>query len=1049
MKNCILSICLFLLGLSASAQDFTVNGTVKDDKGQPVIGAVVMVEGNQSKGAVTDINGTYVLSGVSPKDILNFSCIGYKTASMAIEGRRTVDAVMAEDSKLLDEAVVIGYGAMKRSDLTGSVTSVRVDEENASRSTSVDQLLQGRAAGVQVISNSSSPDAGVSIRIRGLSSFNGGSEPLYVVDGVIINASSNSESLISDLTTEESNGLLGINPQDIASMEILKDASATAIYGSQGANGVVLITTKNAKKDRTTVSFNAGITIGRVNKHMDMLDFDEFVNYIMDIGRNDVAAKIYENPSTREGLKVIPTDWQDYTLRTSVSQRYFLSVSGRPGNTVYRLSMGYSDKQGLIRNTGVKQLTMRLNLDWNINKNLKIGTKTNVAWIKSQMTQGANASSISSGNSMTRSMLTYHPYATEDELSEDPDDDDEINYTTGPDRWLKYFTNNRTQVKFTPSLYLEWKIVPWLTFKTSAGADYQSLSYDKFRGIQISRVNGSTGAVSLGDSFRVNWYNMFMVDKRFGGHNISGTIGSTTTYSTKGTQTVQAWYIEQDASQSASLNGSVSPYNSLSYSETTNAIQSFLARAVYNYRDRYVLTATIRTDGSSRFQGKNKWATFPSFAAAWRMSEENWFRSRAVSMVKFRLGWGRVGNQAIPAYRTLPIFTTSTISDHSPYNETGYLRGTYLSYISNPDLKWETTEQVNGGVDLGFFKGRLTLSADVYYKMTKDLLQSKNISRTSGYSSMWVNQGDVSNRGVELTIEGVPVKTKDIEWTLGGNISFNQNKITNIGADIQTQEIYLSEGNKQVCNFFWGSMMRSSTATTSVLNIFVEGQPMGMFYGFKTLGVVKEGEDWPGIGSSSADRAKPGDVKYVDINGNGYIDDDDRTLIGNPNPLFTFGFNTSFTWKNLSISADFNGSYGNKIYNNNLYVDLNTLPTSTVVVNVKRTAYIDAWSPKNPDGTQPRLQYDDQYISDRYIEDGSFLRMSNLSLSYRIPIKKKNFFLRAMSLGASVGNVFVLTKYSQWDPEVNSYGSDITRMGVDSGSYPGQRSYSFDLKFTF
>ena len=315
---------------------------------------------------------------------------------------------------------------------------------------------------------------------------------------------------------------------------------------------------------------------------------------------------------------------------------------------------------------------------------------------------------------------------------------------------------------------------------------------------------------------------------------------------------------------------------------------------------------------------------------------------------------------------------------------------------------------------------------------------------------MWVNQGNISNKGMEFTINAIPVKTKNFEWQLGGNISFNRNKIENIGSDIQTAEIYLSPEHKELCNFFWGSTLKSSTSTQSILNIFIEGQPMGLFYGMKSLGIVQLGEEWPAIGTDPHAKAKAGDIKYMDIDGDGCITENDRTIIGNPNPDFSFGFNTSFTWKDISVSADFNGVFGNDIYNYNLKADLNTNPTTTTLRNVRSAAYFEAWRIGKPSNTYPRLLYDDDFLSDRFVEDGSFLRLSNLTLSYTLNLnKKKSKILHRIIFSGSIGNVFVITKYSQWDPEVNSYGSDIGRYGIDAGSYPAQRTYSFDIKFTF
>lgn len=1040
--------------VSAAVFAQKISGTVRDSKGEPVIGAVVMVEGDTATGSITDVDGKYNMVLPKGKDFsLVASCIGFKTSTQKTGGRAVVDFVLEEDKLLLDEVVVVGYGSMRKSDLTGSVASVKIDEDEAGRSTSLDQMLQGRASGVQVLSNNASPDAGVSIRIRGLGTFEGGSEPLYVVDGIIINGASSSVNQMSaggteNSSNEEINGLMGINPQDIANIEILKDASATAIYGSLGANGVVLITTKVAGKEKPTVSFNTGVSVSTVSNHIPMLTFDEYCDYLSARGRS--LSSLFENPETRTGLKVQPVDWQKYTLRPAVSQRYYLSVSGRPKTLSYLMSLGYNDNQGIMKNSGSKQLTLRLNLDKTIGKKLTIGTKTGFGFIKSDLTSSANAKVSGSASSLTRSLLLYRPYMSLDkDEDEDQIDPEEEEVSSGPDRWLKHFTNTREEFRVTPSLYLDWKILKWLSFKSTIGADYRNTEIQKFKANKISTQNGSFASVSETERLRYNWDNVLNFHhKFFGGHTLNATLGASISKSISVSNMSEAWRIQQDRVGFPSINSGVAPYTNLQHDVTQYSLASFIARAIYNYKDRYVLTATYRLDGSSRFQGSNKWASFPSFAFAWRASSEPWFKVDFIETAKLRLGWGQVGNQAIPSYRTMSNYSGGVIGDHTPGNASMTQVAIYNSNIANRNLRWETTQQLNAGIDLGFFKGRLTFSMDLYDKQTKDLLQSKNIALSSGFSTMYVNQGNVLNRGIELSLDAVPVKIGDFEWSLGGNISFNRGRITYIGDGIERKEIYLTPDNKQTCNFFWGETIRSSTSNIAVLNIFIEGQPMGQFYGFKALGVVQEGEDWPGVASSGG-KAKPGDVKYMDINGNGVIDDDDRTIIGNPNPDFTYGFNTSLSWKGLTVTASFNGSFGNDVYNANNFTEYNTSKSGSRPYNVRREAFFEAWSPTHTNTVFPRLEYTDDFISDRYVDNGSYLRLANLSIRYDFRFRNKNLFIKGVGAGVSAGNLFVVTKYGGWDPEVNSFGSDLKRMGVDMGSYPNSRSFSLDLKFTF
>lgn len=1051
MKKIALIMTMLLLAVQMEAQ-VRIRGTVVDSKGGAVPGAGVLVEGT-AVGTVTLDDGSFTIEIPSGSKMLSVSSLGYKT--LTIEARPVMKIVLEEDLAALDEVVVVGYGAMRRSDLTGSVASVSIDEDMAVHSSSVTDLLQGHAAGVQVSTSSASPDAGISVRIRGLSSFtSGSSEPLYVVDGIIINGNSSAETVQSNAgldssNADETNGLMGLNPQDIANIEVLKDASATAIYGSMGANGVILITTKTSNKEKPVIRYNAGVDVAMAYKKMPMLSFDEFVDYTVASGREQLLSRLYEDPQNRTGLLVQPMDWQDYMLRTAVSQRHYLSLSGRPKGMPYFFSLGYNHKEGIVKNTGVDQFTGRLNLEKSLPGNVKVGTKTSFAFISSSLVSGANASRATAAASMMRSMLAYRPYINQGADEESDVDYDEETYTSSPVKWLKDFSSTRKEFRLTPSLYVEWKILPWLTFKSTAGADFKSSEFNRWKGRSISRDNGTTGASLHYDLFNWNWDNMLMVNKKFGRHSISGTLGSATSSSLKVTNKIEGWQIWQDrGGLDTSLNSAVAPYTALDYIRYKTALQSFFVRGVYNYRDRYVLTATYRLDGSSKFQGRNKWASFPSFAAAWRLSEEPWFQAPVISMTKLRLGWGMVGNQAISAYKTLDTYDTTTIPDHNPGNDSRALVALYPNVLANRNLKWETTQQLNAGIDMGFWRGRLTFSIDAYLKDTKDLLQTINIAKSAGFTTMAVNSGSVRNMGLEFTLEAVPYRSRDLEWTIGGNISLNRGKITSIGEFMNNGTLYLTPDNPQTVNYFYGSYLRATTGSTGILNYFIEGQPMGLFYGFVYDGVAKSEGDGPRIGENGG-QLQPGDARYLDINGNGYIDDDDRTVIGDPNPDFTFGLSTKFIWKGLSVSVMFNGAVGGDIYNLNNWSDFRAVYASESPVNIRREAFVNAWSPENPEGTFPRLGYDstDRY-SDRCVEDGSYLRLSNLSVSYNIPMKK-NWIIKGLNVGVTGGNLLVVTNYSGWDPDVNSFGSDIRRIGVDMGSYPAARSISADIKFTF
>lgn len=1052
-----------LFSVSMFAQGTVVTGRITDKEGNPLPDAVVMLSGSTTVATVSDINGYYKITVPdAAKAKLTASMISFKTAEKAVMGKAKVDFILEEDKKFLDEVVVVGYGAMRRSDLTGSVTSVAIKEEDAGQSNSIDQLLQGKAAGVQVISNSAAPDAAVNIRIRGMSSLTGSSEPLYVVDGVILTGS-NSSSMLSyggdnSDADEASNALMGLNPRDIASIEILKDASATAIYGSEGANGVVLITTKMAKTEKPYMSLSIGMDYTTMYKRYDMLSFDEYVDYLetntANSGSRNILNRIYDgyqSPDNRGTLKVTPVDWQDYSLRNTIRQRYYFNVSGNPKTLYYNFSLGYNKNEGIVKTTGSNQLTMRLNLEKSISKKFKVGAKLNFSNIDSKGQQGANGGRQFASSSMMRSLLISKPYYSGnlddyDEADEDWDTIDEDSKST-PNRWIKDSYNNRFEYRFTPNIYANWKINKVFDLKITAGADWRMTQRTKWKGASINRTaGGATASINNDEALRWNADAMLNFKKTIGrGHNISGTLGATYTSSFSSSQSMLGYNIKHYELKSDVINSA--PNTMFAYSETQSTTMSAFLRLIYNYKDRYVITSTLRTDGSSRFKGKNKFSWFPSFAAAWRINQEPWFRVDAISMAKLRLGWGQVGNAGVSPYQTYVTYSSNKYPSHDPSSDSGYTVGIIPTNIANPNLKWETTQQWNLGIDVGFWKGRLAFSMDLYDKMTYDLLNSKQIAITSGFSSMWVNQGVISNRGLEFSINAVPVKVKDFEWGIDGNISFNRNKIINIGTDSEGEGIYLHNDELTQCNYYLGAQVGSGRYFGKCVNIFAEGYPIGLFYGIRTDGIVQEG-DCPGF--KSGDSKGPGSIKYCDLNGNGFIDDDDRTIIGDPNPDFTFGFSTDFTWKRLTFSMAFNGSYGNDICNSNLNQLMDTQYSG--LYNIRRDVFYNAWTPQNKNAKMPALgkyvsNVDSQWFSSINVEDGSYLRLAKISLSYKIPIKKA--FIRNINIGASVNNVYVWTNYSGWDPDVNSFGSNMKRIGIDNGSYPSSRMFCFDLRFAF
>ena len=1061
-KKVLASLAALIMVSIVSYAQQTVRGTVKDTNGDPVPGVAVMLKGSTTIATISDINGAYTLTlpSETKNPVLYVSCLGFKEKNIEISGRGVIDIVLQEDTEELEDAGVIGYGSTRKSDLTGAVSSVKVSDDEKARTGSLDQLLQGRAAGVQVVSNNAAPDAGVSVRIRGLSSFFGNNEPLYVIDGIIMNPTGMNEAVLSvgadnEGTEEAVNGLMGLSPQDIANIEILKDASATAIYGALGANGVVLITTKTAQKDRPTVNFSSGVDISHRYKRIDILSFDEYITFLekqnaAGISTDALLASIYDNPADRSGLKVTPRDWQDYVFRTVVGQRYHLSITGRPKSTTYAFSVNYIGRDGIIKNSGVKSISMRLNIEKSIFRGFKVGTKSNLAYIYSNQTQSSGKATAAT--SLMRSVLTFRPYEAINPDAE-PDEDYELddvdnNSRSGPDKWLNDYQNTRKEFRATPSFYAWAKIAENTTFKSTIGADYRDSERAKFKSSRINSTSeGSVGAIGSYRYLTWNWDNTINYKYNKRGHNLNMIAGSAFSERNSYIQSVQGWNINQYRGLAESI--STAPNASIVYDESMARTLSFFVRGIYNWRDRYVLTATYRADGSSKFQGTNKWAGFPSLAFAWRMNEESWFNSSIISQAKLRLGWGRVGNQAIANYQTLSNYSNSIYADHTADNVSGYSVGIVPANLANPNLKWETTEQTNVGLDLSFWHGYLVLNVDAYNKVTFDLLQSKRIATSSGFTTMYVNEGVVRNRGIEFSMEATALKTRDLEWRLNGNISFNRNAILSINETANKSKVYLDENTQIDAVYFYGASVGSSNYANSSASIFMVGYPMCLFYGYKTDGIVQVGETGPALLDGGA-LAQPGHLKMHDTNGNGYIDADDRMIIGNPNPKFTFGFGTELSYKNLTLSVSCNGSYGNDIINVN---NMRETDTAQKNHNILRAAMYDSWTPENPDAKYWAIgsisSTETRALKDIDLEDGSYLRVANVSLSYDFPIRKDAKVLRGLSFGLSAANLLIFTKYSGWDPDVNSFGSNVMKMGADSGSYPSARTFSADVKFTF
>lgn len=1034
---------LIALLMPLSLQAIVVEGVVVDENKEPVIGAVVKLKGKAKLGTTTDMDGKFSLDipdADLKEGILVISYVGYETKRMHLKGRSVVSAELAPESKELDEVVVVGYGSMKKSDLTGSLTSVKAKDSEAASATSFDKLLQGKAAGVFVTTGSAAPGGSASVRIRGTGSLRGDNSPLYVIDGNIISDLGDTTDPMAAGTNsgnsrqQAQNPLASISPQDIESIEVLKDASATAIYGSQGANGVILITTKRGKTSRPSVTVSANVTFSKMSKEIPVLGFDDYLAF-----RNDPVYIKDGDPLSGDGL--VPVNWQHNVTRVSVSQNYRASISGKSNKTGYFLALGYADQKGVIRKTGVNKYDIRVNLDQEINDYLSLKSSSSFSHVKTNMTSGTDKLA-NTRTSIVRQMISYKPYINPSQMGEDESDYDEN--LTSPEVWFTDYDDNSREDMFNTSLSLDYKVLKWLTIRAKGGVVYKNKSRSMWYGKKTfngAQANGKAGLAEMTSNF-YNAELMAMFNHKFDKKNsINGTFGIV--YDDKQVKqtgiTGEDFFSESLRADGISQAAKQYPFK---LEKIGQQLFSVLARAIYNYDNRYLFTATFRADGSSKFDSKNRFSYFPSFAGAWRMNHESWLRDvKWISNLKLRAGWGKVGNQAISPYQTLTSYSnvTGVTGDGQPNP------GIIPSRIPNPNLKWETSEQYNVGVDFGVFDNRLSFVVDAYIKNTRDLLQEVATPYSSGYKTMYVNNGKIQNTGLEISIEGTPYTSKKWDVNVGANISFTSNKIKQLGMAPSDFGMLHNEVG------YWGQNVGNNTYTKFPANVFLVNHSIGLFMGYQTNGILQqELYDSPEYQQKPLEmngtKLQPGDILYVDQNGDGVIDGKDRVVIGNPNPDFTFALNASARYSNFTLSMVFNGVVGNDIINANLIDETDVKNANN---NVRKDAYFKAWTAENCSNAYPRLGYQPMgVLNDRYVENGSYLRLAQLSLDYRLNFKKSKL-IKGLTLNFTASNVFTITNYSGYDPDVNTFVNSADLMGVDLTSYPSARNFTFGVIANF
>lgn len=994
--------------MNVAQQQQTVKGIVKGPDGLPVIAANISQKGTNNA-TITDLYGNFTLNITGQHPVLVISYIGYVTTEVNVSGRAFIEVVLQEDVEALDEVVVVGYGTMRKKDVTGAVSSVRTEDITKNATSNVMQAIAGKMSGVQVVQNSGTPGGDVSILIRGVGTINDAS-PLYVIDGVPV-----------------SGGMWYLNPNDVESIDVLKDASATAIYGSRGANGVVMVTTKQAQEGHTEINFDYSYGIQHTAKTYDMLNASQYAALHNEM-RTNAGPEYSLNPafSDPESLGT-GTDWMDAIFRTAPMQKVNLSMLGGNQKISHATSLGYYTQDGIMKNSSYNRLSLQSNISSKIVSNVTVRANVNLS------AENRRTQPVSTVIQNAMRILPSIPIQDENGEYAGPTGNAEWNGNAlNPVAIINEQNYRMKGFRMLSNISLEWEIIKGLKFKTTGGAelgyDYNNSYIPKYKwGMNESKNTMQT--VSSAYEQLYLWDNTLNYDKSFGKHRINAMAGTSyqeykkESVSASGSGRASELTTELDNATKATDVGG----NSLRW-----ALMSYMARLHYSYDDRYLVTATFRADGSSKFGKDNRFGYFPSFAAAWNIGNESFMQSvKPISQLKLRAGYGQTGNQNIGAYAFADKLSVNGVYNFGSQRgfESNLVNLIYPYLLSNPSVKWEAVEQYNVGVDIGFLKNRIVANLDFYVKNTRDMLTKKPVPQTSGTSleqADWppVNIGKVLNRGFEFTIN-----TKnfvgEFKWETNLNMSFNHNEVVSIGGP-------------EILNG---------------VSLIREGQPINSFYGYKLGGVYQTLDEvftGPVMENRAADKAShnpykntsPGDMWFVDVDGNGEINDLDRTVIGNPSPDCIFGFNNTFSYKNFDLSIFFQGALGNQVWNG-----VRASHESMNSTYNQLASTLERWTGEGTSSSMPRAIYADpnnnSRASTRWLENGSYAKLKNLTFGYTLPENWTNRAkVKALRLYVSFDNLCTITNYSGLDPEVGL-------SGLDYGVYPSARTYMFGVSVKF
>ncbi|RRB00858.1 SusC/RagA family TonB-linked outer membrane protein [Larkinella rosea] len=1008
LQTTFLLVCLTLTSFAQSP----ITGKVVGEQNEGIPGVTITIKGT-TRGTTTDATGGFQVTAAA-NETLVFSYVGFVTQEATVGTRTSLNIKLVTDTRSLEEVVVVGYGTVKKSDLTGSVSTIKADAIKEMPVISVDQAIQSRAPGVQVTQSSAAPGGGISIRVRGANSINSGSEPLYVIDGFPMYPDNGAMGTSGN--RQASNAMATINPNEIESIEILKDASATSIYGSRGSNGVVLITTRRGKEGVSRVDYEGSYSFQKIAHPIDVLNGSDYARYLNILEKSQGGSPRFTDAQISQIGN--GTNWMDAIGQTGALSNHQLSFTGGTKATRYAFVANYVDNKGIVQNTFFKRYGFRLNLD---NDFLNGRATLSNSWSYNRTGSSNVATDRGGPGGIIITALGLDPTVAIYDQNGNynyPSYDQRFNINPLAEAKEGYDRDNINRLFGTTAL--TFNILEGLKFRTSLGADivnanrttfYNNYTYTgRQYGRQLERANRSVSSL-LNE-------NILSYNKQIKpGHTLDVTVGYTYQKENNQINTASTRGLPSDDPLSVNMQNGSKPQIPTS-GRLDWTLESFLGRVNYNLKDKYLLTVTVRRDGSSKFGPSNKWANFPSAAVGWRVVNEGFFQNSGLSKVfddfKFRASYGITGNSQIPVYRSLGGLV--------PYN---YVLGNTLvagygpDRIANPDLKWESTAMLNLGLDMSLMDNRLSMTFDVFNNKTTDLLLDVSIPQSTGFSTIMLNSGSLSNKGIEFSTNYKILNKGAFKWDVSGNISVLRNKILDLGKSTP---------------FF----ANSTSGHLGVFGSWVEaGNPIGTWKGYKYTGLFQTDDE----GKSFA--ALAGYPKYEDVNGDGKYTSDDYQIIGNPNPKFTWGLNSSIRFKNFDFSIFFRGVQGNQVRN----LQQSEMGDGVQKINQIGNILTDSWTPSNTGASRPVIDGRRDFISFRrssfFIQDGSFVRLQNLSLGYTLPLHSK--FIRTARVYASGQNLFLITKYKGFDPEVNNQGQNNLNRGDDYDAYPRARMMTFGV----